>query len=292
MLQVRPNPFAATVIEGFRSPKQNGHIRDQTIVWLETKNEETAEAVAENLHSILYPHSNTRHRLSLSASKATEVFKSIFEVAFRENQDRIIENAQKISKKQFYPLWKRVCFIQIPLAVSGFFENKIVRIAITVAGIGLSIFSGYQLYEATKYFMAAKAIPFLINNTPTRIIRLFNATLDLLDRIQNNMFKTLVYYWVAREIVLMMPEIPYLTAVARTASIWAVFQFFFFSPETVGWFLFNLSVNTLHFFWEGTENISTFFRDQGERAKGEFLATSKQAAYELWMREAPNAQLA
>ncbi len=271
--------YVQRVLDSFRNCEGiDGPTKSQALLWL------GGQGDAVNLQRALYPTSRTRYRFPLNNRE--QVLKAIFENAVKENGE-LIEIAERESGRSFYPLWKRVCWIHIPNIVSSIVDNVFLKVTITIAVFAAACFGCYYAYTATIHFTAAVMIPFLINNTPLQITRIFNATIDLAQWIIERKFTVLISAWLARTIILWGPEIPYLTAAARAIDIYQIYLAVYSSPQNIGNFAVLTGIDFCNFTWNSFTDISLFFRDIAMQAEAERASIAKQEACNLWIRSCP-----
>lgn len=260
-------------------------IRDKTFNWLCNRTELGAEEILQSLHTVVYPAAKTRYRFP-GATKEAELIKAIFEIAFKTAPERVIAKAEEVTENPLYPVWKRVLWINTPQAISSVLGNPFVKIIISITVIYYGCVTGYKAYEATLHFVGARVVPFVINNTPLQIIRLFNTSMTLIEQVYNVLtFQVLMGAWIARHIILRGPEIPCVTPIARALNPFTIFFAIYIAPQTVGGFLFTTAWDASTFAWNRCNDMSLFFRDSAQRANAERLASSKQQAYALWVQQ-------
>jgi len=255
--------------------------------WLDSRT--GSHALVTQLHSQIYPKSRTRYRFAENVEEAAA--KAVFEAAFRRAPEQVIAAAETAAETSCYPLWKRVIRIYIPQVIGTIAGNTIVKISLVVATAYFGSMAGYQAYEATQHFVAAQAVPYIINNTPIEVIRVFNTAVGYLSWAYENWVSALFYTWVAQQVILLGPEVPYFTAAVRTISIWNLYRILTASPQTVGWFLWYTFTDAVKFVWNGCDDVSEFFLHAAEKADSERLVLSKQRAYTLWVRDTAPRQL-
>ena len=232
-----------------------------------------------------FPALRSRKRFHFSSETQREtLLKIVFQQSFLHGSDQLIVAAERIEpkKESFYPNWKKVCWIKIPKATAIILNDTVFKIAISIAAAVIYCFGAYVVYQATTHFVAAKMIPFFINNTPIQVIRLGNYIFDAKDLILANLFLTILGIGAVRFMILRMPEIPYVTRVARMIDLWSVLVFLARGPSTISHFFVDTAIDVLSFGWHRCEDMSNFFNRIAQNTDDERLNISKKKAYEIW----------
>lgn len=316
MTAIRHNPYVSEVVDhflmdpsvrnrwpaelvpfldrGFRAV-QDQAFRERVWTWLETQDDEGAGRILREVGDAANSTSATRYRFPSTATPRDQVIKKIFDAAFRQAPDRIIESAEASSGSYLYPLWKRVIWIDAPNLIALVLEAPQVKIFATCALLFSGCIVAYQVYVATAatiQLVAASVMPFVINNTPLQIVRLFNTTMNAISWVFENPVLSFAGFWAARTVILWGPEIPYVSPALRNISLLDVFVTLVGAPQNIFDFLWQVSIDSCVSIYNGMEGISQFFHDMEERAKVEKRAISKPAAYQLWVQMTlPNLRL-
>lgn len=258
--------------------------------WLQSTQDQSIDVIEEGARVILesYPklgQHSLRYRPRKSAYRE-ELAKLIFDVSFASQPQKIIAAAKQAQPKKeaFYPLWKNVCWIKIPKIPAQVFDNKLVKVAITIGVIYFTFKIGYKSYDATTG-LVAKGIPLLINHTPLRVIQMGNALMDCKDYILERKLKILLCSWLCHRAILLLPKIPYVTKIANKISIWSLFHLLFCSPQTTFSFLCRTAFSFAVFVWTSCTEMSQFFQKIVKRSENEMMRICKSKAYEVWKME-------
>ncbi len=290
------NRFVSTVVNGFLDSRPTeDHNGNKVISWVQDSlfNAAVPKADVDNFAAgLLLDFHNSKPSTSQKRYKfhtlpaSEELLKAMFEESFHCAPEILIAEAQREDPSQgsFYPLWKRVCWIQIPKGTAGVLGNILIQIAVTIGVIYLSYVFGKSAYKETTFLFTARFIPFLINNTPIQVIRAGNSILDAKDRIYLLAFPILFFSFIAQQIILLGPQIPYVTAAARNISIWNIMGALYRSPETIFGFLVGTSLDAALFVWKSCNNVSAFFSEIAIKTENERLAMSKAKAYHVWKK--------
>lgn len=212
-----------------------------------------------------------------------KLLKLVFDLSFKAQPDAITTAAEAIHPDHavFYPMWKKVCWIQIPKLAADVLDHPIVKVALTVAALYYSYQVCYAAYEATVA-LTARSVPFIINNTPIAVFRAANVVLDMKDWVYKNMWKILFYTWASQQIILMGPEIPHVTPVARSFSIWSAYLMIFSAPQTIASFAFNRAVGTAFFTWNNCTELANSMKGRVTETNDARLAICKAKALDVW----------
>lgn len=275
MISVKENAYINTVIRSATADQNQHQISD----WLGRQDEAGAVPILKGLKSAI--KSEKRYRFQ-EATKRDEAIKRIFEKAFKQAPEQIIQSAEELAGRAFYSPTRKVCWIQIPNRIQSVLGNRGVQIILGIATAVMGYHLGFKIYGITSTFFASRAIPFLINNAPLQIIRLFNLVMSGKDWIYKNSLKFIGAVWITREMIVQFPEIPYLTAAARMINIWTIIGTIFSAPQTIGGFLFTTSVDLCTFIWNNFDKTAQFFGDLAQRSERGRISISKQEAYQLW----------
>lgn len=208
----------------------------------------------------------------------------IFNHSFQHDAEKVIAAAEKAGniKSPFYPKWKEVCWIQLPKASSKLFSSWLFKSALKVAAIAISFFSIHQAYLQVEHFVAARAVPFMINHISLEIIRAGNTLIGVKEFVWEHSFQIILASWLVKKGIERLPEIPYLSAAARTITIWNMFRFFFFSKETIFGFILPVSLNTATMVWNTSQEISHRLHRISRNAEQERLILCKQKSFDVW----------
>lgn len=243
------------------------------------------QAFWDRLQRELYPTSTSRYRFKSSTTSIDP--EVIFNIAFRYAPKRIIAAAETETRTKFYPLWKRVTYIHLPSIKGGVLRSRIFRIALFALSVFFAARATEVAYEAIVPFakvpsqavatFTARAIPFVINYTPTKVIRAFNFALDACWRL--NQFR--IPLFLGTLIVLRGPVIPYVTPMVRFFNDVSVYLLL--GVQALPSFASEVSYEAGGFIWNGSYKLGQGFQFLAESGEAARLAVCKERARELWM---------
>ncbi len=214
--------------------------------------------------------------------KRDAVLTWVFNQSFQKNPGRIVATAESLSNKIFYPKWKEVCLIQLPKVPADIFCNTYFKVALTASAIFVSIFSIYQAHARVSHLFAAKGIPFIINHVPVQAIRAGNAIIGAKEFVWRNYLPIIVVTWLTREGIRRLPEIPYLSAAARSIDLWQLYNRFTSSPQTIFSFALGRSISIIGTVWNASQAIGQRFRKISSNAEKERNITHRQKSLGVW----------
>jgi hypothetical protein len=214
--------------------------------------------------------------------KRDSILTWIFNQSFQKNPGRVVACAENVSKQVFYPKWKEVCLIQLPKVPADIFCNTYFKIALTISAIFVSVFSIYQAHARVSHLFAAKGIPFIINHVPVQVIRAGNAIIGAKEFIWKNPLKIIAAVWLTREGVRLLPEIPYLSAAARSIDLWQLYKRFTSSPQTIFWFALESSISVIGSVWGTSQEIGQRFHKISSNVEKERNITYRQKSLRVW----------
>jgi len=293
--------YVSTVYNNFLDNPEvpsNSTLRSQVIdFFIEVLNKDKgnckkAEALASKILSdfpnIKPGSSKKRYQLGVTSNRDT-LLKHIFDHSFRYNADSHIAAAELLDKEDggkgsFYPAWKKVCWIQIPTVTANVVGSTLFRIAVSIYVLTVSYTVLHQVSAATTLFVSAKALPFFINNTPLVIIRGVNALIAAREAVVEYAITTIIGVFIIQSVLRCLPEIPYVTRVAREIHVLAVINWVFFAPASLGWFVFLRSVDAGIFVWNSFGTVSDSIRRIAQIEDNIRLSECKSKAYEVWQK--------
>ncbi|MCL6755983.1 MAG: hypothetical protein M3A24_02300 [Candidatus Rhabdochlamydia oedothoracis] len=227
------------------------------------------------------PDQGIRYR-EATKFKRDAVLTWVFNQSFQKNPDGITAAAEKVSKQVFYPKWKEVCLIQLPKVPAYTFCNTCFKVALIISAIFASIFSIYRAHERIGHLFVAKGIPFIINHVPVQIIRSGNAIIGVKEFIWRNHFTVIAIIWLTTKGIRRLPEIPYLSAAARSINLWVVHRRLTSSPQTIFWFALAKSTYSIGSVWNTSQEIGQRFRKISSNAEKERDIAYRQKSLEVW----------
>ena len=172
--------------------------------------------------------------------------------------------------------------IQLPKVPADIFCNTYFKIALTISALFASIFSIYRAHERISHLFAAKGIPFIINHVPVQIIRAGNAIIGAKEFVWRNYLPIIVVTWLTREGIRRLPEIPYLSAAARSIDLWQLYNRFTSSPQTIFSFALERSTSIIGTVWNTSQEIGQRFRKISSNAEKERNITHRQKSLGVW----------
>jgi hypothetical protein len=89
---------------------------------------------------------------------------------------------------------------------------------------------------------------------------------------------------VAKKVILVGPQIPYVTATVRSIDVWHIFLAFYKSPQTLFSFLIATSFNAGRFIWRSCNTVSAFFNEIAIKSENERLILNKSKVYDVWKK--------
>lgn len=287
------NSFVHTVVSGFvEKAKGSGDL--SSITWMQDHlfNPQSTQQDVDNFAQGLLddfrssvPKNDSKRYQFRTLKASDELLKLIFEEGFHHDPRSVVMEAQRAEGSfsgSFYPLWKRVCLIDIPKILGAFLGNTLVKIAISVAAVYCSYQLGHIAFEKTVHFFTARGIPFLINNTPMAIVQSTNQILSTVDWVRRRKWEFLLYGFVIQQGILLGPTIPYFTAAVRSVSIWNIGLALYRSPHTLFGFLVEKGLYGALFVWHTSGFFSAFFNSVAIKAESDCLAISKSKSYTVW----------
>ncbi len=242
--------------------------------------EQQAKGLLQEAQSLHVSTSSKRYRFEQITNRE-ELLTLLFERSFKDNSSEITQEAQNLHPQgsTFYPRGKSICWIHIPNGTALFFGNIVVQLVVTAVSMYFFYKTGNKAYHQTVHFCSARALPFIINNTSLKIIRAGNVLLKGRDWVQANKFKILICGYIGKFIVSLGPEIPYVTTLIKSISIYDIF---FGSPATLFSFMWDQSFAMLRFVPSQCSQVSLFFRDVAQRNEEERFAVCRQKSLEIW----------
>lgn len=165
------------------------------------------------LKLLVNPTSSTkRYQFQTSESKKDKrdlVLTLFFHHAFKTSPRLMIDSAAKADpSKPFYPLWKRVCCIDLPKTAGNIIGSiPFIAIAMVVSGV-CSIKMYIHVNTATAIFTATRLVPFVINNTPVAVIKLGNLCVSGFSIASTYKFQLFFYLLIAKIAIEILPTIP------------------------------------------------------------------------------------
>ncbi|MGL5627353.1 MAG: hypothetical protein ACRDDW_07605 [Candidatus Rhabdochlamydia sp.] len=270
--------YVNVVYQGLNIEITNQISLEKLFELLNSRNE-NREEISSYISTLALSEKRYRQDASFEREK---ILTRIFNQSFCNAPDEVIPVAEKITNKIFYPKWKKVGLIQLPKASAALFSNVVFKIALTVSTIAISAFLIYQTHAEVKHFIAARGIPFVINHVPVQIIRAGNKIIEAKEFVWRHSLKIIMATWLFREGIGRLPEIPYLSAAARTIDLWKVYKILFSSPQTLFGFAISTSLNAISSVWNTSQEISHQFRRISNHAEKERLMLCKQKSLEVW----------
>jgi hypothetical protein len=225
----------------------------------------------------------TRYQFGDPLTSRERLLTLIFNMSFTDQPDAITAAAETLHPEQaaFYPRWKQVCWIQIPTLAAGVVNNLFVKIilsAIVLYKSGRACYAAYAVIPS----LVARSIPFIINNTPLVFFRVTNAVLDLKEVAYRNILQILFFAWAGQQVILRLPEIPYVTPLAQRFSVMSAISMLTNSPQTLYDFAMDTARNAATFTWSNCTELANSINGRASQASDERLAIRKAKAFHVW----------
>jgi hypothetical protein len=242
----------------------------------------SSEALANWLRSERHTKNQTRYRFS--PLEKSPIHKAIFSVAVQRAPNEVIEAAEAAEGRSFYPLWKRVTNIHLPRIIGNILKNPLFRGALAGASVSFIFIATIVAYLVTGHFVS-RAFLYIANNTPEKVIRVFNVVMSFLVNCYVRFIGVLFCVWAAKHIILLGPEIPYLTAAMKSidSSLFLTLAV----PSHIVSFAFVCCCDAAIYISDGSERIGQVFLDFAKKGESEKLFLSKKHAYALWIKHNP-----
>ena len=160
------------------------------------------EEAKKLLHFVRYP--------LYSLTYTDILLKTIFEKSFSKYSKPIIHSMERVEGRFIYSACKKFIFIKIPAAVASVCGNK-----------NLQFILDLYLFDIVfnfliKYYFELKIICKNIISIP-----LLNTAATLyLTLLLQNLPTAILMIWVIKELILYLPNIPYLTHIANSLTFW------------------------------------------------------------------------
>lgn len=247
--------------------------------------ENRAKTILKQLEKHDIRTDKTRYQFGQPLTDRERLLKLIFNLSFEAQPDAITAAAETLHPAQaaFYPRWKKVCWIHIPTLAAYVLNNPFAKVVLSVIVLYQSGKACYAAYVATPALIA-RAIPFIINNTPLVFIRAANAVLDLKKLTYQNMYLILFFTWAGQQIILCLPEIPHVTPLARRFSVLSVLSMLLKSPQTINDFIRDTAFNAAVFTWSNCTELANSINGRANQANDERLAICKAKAFQVWQK--------
>lgn len=283
--------YISTVLQGYIQEGSNGEISN----WLKSNVDQRAniDQFAKMIFE-KYPNLNAHHksqkRYRFCPTNHKEWFlQALFDESFKRHPEKIIASANEMTSTNVssYPKWKSVVLIEAPKNIAKVVQSDLFKVAFVIGALAASFFACTTAYGAITNSVATN-LPFIINNTPIEVIRAGNALLDGVAWVGKRKFQILIGMYLSREAILHLPNIPYVTRVARAIDLWPIVQILFNSPQTIFFFAIDTAINTANFCSSIPANVGNFIKGIGLKEESQRLLVSKKRCNELWKQAAPD----
>lgn len=235
--RVREELYFTAIREGFLHCQLGVEEQTRVVQWLD-------EAIAHRLDNVLieqvareileaYPHltgGDAKRYQFKATSQKNELIKIIFDSSFKKatNEgatERIIQLAQAASVNQnaFYPTWKKVVHIYLPLMAGATLGSPLSRIfgSYIVAVKTINLISA--CYDKITHVTARVVVPFVINNTPIYAIRLCNKLTDIIIRIHPIVIQVLLVCMLAKWVISKLGILPSVTRILNQIDFYKIY---------------------------------------------------------------------
>lgn len=227
-----------------------------------------------------FPALRNLRRYQSCRTERGELLKLIFEESYRHNPDALIAAAQRVeSKENFYPLWKEYCLIGIPKACGDIFGNEFIKIVLAFALTKNLVPYGNKAFFAIDQCVS-KTTQIFIRHGPTQVAQLdtlISQAKQLIFASLPIVFDIFIGAALVKFVILKLPEIPYVTKIARKVNLLTAF-FFVFGFAAVPTVLYYRAQYTVHY---TSSYISFFLKSISRRAENEKLAICKERAFTI-----------
>ena len=249
-------------------------IDEEASSWLKSFNgvfsKEQMEKTAQELLK-KYP----RTRYSYNTSSTNLLLTQLFQKAFSKNSNEIITEAEKITSQTFYSKIRKWTFIEAPKVIHNVLDNPLV----TIMGIFLLFLKSYRIsllsYKHSQHLLAARIIPFIINNTAIGIIRFSNNLISSIQKLRSN---RLVSIALLAGVYLTNLRIKKISNIAR--------QIFFAAPAgpfILGLYLTRRTFDVLISLYSVKAHLANCFISLKTKNEAERLSICKSKALEVWI---------
>lgn len=232
----------------------------------------------KNLHEKVVKLDGSEKRYKGQPSKDL-ILRTLFEQAYT-NDPKKTEAEFGHANPGYSAAWKAV-WITIPRAISNLAKNEVFLIAALIATTVATIAFGFAAYTALEYVVAAKAIPFFINNASLGVVNVLNKTWDAIEFLVTNAALIGLGVYGAAWIVRKLPRIPVLTNMAERVTFMSIVQMI---PPSQGIWTFLFS-RTIDIMWGAGKVYKSIGKYAGRIAsESELLynAKAKEKMYSVW----------
>jgi hypothetical protein len=222
---------------------------------------------------------------------------ALFNRTFKACPDALIAATEGRAERRFYPLWKRVCFIQFPEKVSGFLQSKITqRVLFCIVSWKAYSWSRHYAQEVIPQLLMHRVVPFVKERIPSAIYQEIVQRLEKLSalhlRVASQPFKYFMASWAVSAYAPRLPTpLPLLTRIAITVGRMHLLM----SPDSPyqgRWYLKGSESGFLVFLGEATpwgqavqEKVGVVGRlisQFAAKERAHSRALSKQEALRIW----------
>lgn len=285
--------FRSVVVENFLYSKENTNqgatnkITDWLVVDVPQQtiqeSEEGAKQITAN-YEIARSGTNTKRYGFEQLSSRDTLLKYLLGNAYRHDAEAVIYRANRLDPT-IQPITARVrkvFAIHLPKGLGVVLHNPVFKIAATIASVYFTWKYSLAAYTYTTDLMQKKIIPFAINNLPEQFFQGVNKVIDVKEYIWNNWLSVLFYTWLTREVIIRLPNIPYITATARTINIASLFWMIMGAPETIYYFAYYKARDAAVFTWTQCNQMGSFMHSVADDNAKERLARCEEKINTLW----------
>jgi len=233
----------------------------------------------------LNPNNNSKRYQFTALTNREKLLKLVFEASFHQMPDALITAAQRCDKKssRFYSYSKNICQIKIPYAIGAITGNTLIKVVVVIATLYPSYLLMHSAYTGTT-LLVKRIIPIIVKHTPTFILHRKKDLVHVVNTVTKNWFIVIGCAWIAREIIIRLPNIPYVTTFASKIDLWLIFNILCNSPQTVGEFAIETALNGADFICSQCDLVSAFFNEISRKAESEQLSITKVKTYAVWQK--------
>lgn len=224
---------------------------------------------------------------TLSMTNREIVFQTLFNCSFVNNADALIDAAENLKPGAVsYPLWKRVCLIQIPTILSVAFDNPVTYLALFISTFVFGTAFVEAAYQSTSHFVMARALPFFINNAPLGVIQGINAAWGARDRvfkvlqpIYDNWLPICLGLLIAQIAVRNLPDDSVIKRIVRVAV--RILNFIFIRPDEAINFIPRIVWDTAFFLPNRCAEIGSYFREVVRGNENDRMISCRKKVYDI-----------
>lgn len=219
-----------------------------------------------------------------------KLWKDIFERSFKESPYTCIAVMENLdAARPMYSRWKKACWIELPKGVAAIFANKILKVAVAVASMSISLYCVYRVYQLAIFVFTAKILPLVINHAPLKVIHTINSLLEAKERIADYVATVIVYLWFTKLAIHFLPRIPYVTQAIERIDINRIWRILY--TDVFYNCIASNAIGALSFGWKTCDSLANFSYGIGQSNENKLLNVCKPQAYDRWHQALEKHQL-